>query len=119
MSEEKKDKIIEKRESIFADMQKRHEFLWNQLGEMDKMFDWMGQNVMQQPVVIKMDDVETFKSSIEKFQENNPKAKIKAQAYVYSTGVSPQMFKYESKEEKPKLEEKEIKPLKKSKKKKQ
>ena len=109
MSEEKKDKIIEKRESIFAEMQKRHEFLWGQLHEMDKMFDWMGQNIMQQPVTINMDDIDTFKSSIEKIQKQNPEAKIKAQAYVYSTGTSPQMFKYESKEEKPKLEKKKSK----------
>ena len=79
--------------------------IWNQMREMDRMFDtWLDfPSMNKQLIKINMDDMGTFKNSIESFQKQHPNAKIKASAYVYSTGTSPQMFKYETKEEKSKL----------------
>jgi len=108
-----KEGIVEKKpKSIFELMQERHEAIWERMRAMDKWFDDSFKGIsIKEPTVINMGDMNTFKSSIEKFQEQHPNAKIKASAYVYSTGAEPQMFKYETTEEKPKLE----KPKKKSK----
>ncbi len=104
------DKIVERKRptSLFDLMRQRHEEMWKRMEDLDSLFF----NPSPSLTVINTSDVETFKSSIEKFQQSYPDAKIKASAYVYSTGVSPQMFKYETKDEAPKLKEEvsEMKP---------
>ena len=99
-----KDIVEKKSADIFEHMRCMHKDIWNQMKEMDTWFDNTFKKFNLKPTInIKLNDINSFKESIEQFQKEHPDAKIKASAYVYSTDTNPQMFKYETSEKNPKL----------------